>query len=44
MESPPPSERAAIIGRDGDRESARDGFRVDDERQHQGVYKGGYRR
>jgi hypothetical protein len=43
VEVPPPSERAAVVGRNDDRESVRNGIRVDGKRQHQPVCEGKYR-
>jgi hypothetical protein len=40
VEVPPPSERAAVVGRNDDRESVRDGIRVDGKRQYQPVCEG----
>lgn len=42
MEGPPPPERAPIVRRDGDRESVRDGIRVDGEREYRRVCDCGY--
>lgn len=44
MESPSPSKRAAVVRRDHDRGSVRDGIGVDGEGEHQRVCQGGYPR
>jgi hypothetical protein len=44
MEGPPSSECAAAVRRVDDRESLRDGIRVDGQWEHQSICEGGYRR
>jgi serine/threonine protein kinase len=44
MEGPPPSQSAAAIRRDDDRDSVRDGIGVDDEWKHQPICEGGRQR
>ena len=37
MESPPSSERVAVVGGDNEQRPVRDGVRMDDQREHQRV-------